>query len=66
MIVLYPNLCYNQLSYKKIALYIYMQAPTQECVIKRQFSSFSTKYLKEPSQWDGSFEHTKQMFKTDV
>ena len=28
MIVLYLNIWYNQMSYKRIALYIYMQAPT--------------------------------------
>ena len=39
----------------------------KECVFEKYFSYFSTKtccgYTKELSQWDGSFEHPKQMFK---
>ena len=39
------------------------QASRPECVIKNSFSyqNICCGYSKEPSQWDGSFEHQKHM-----
>ena len=35
----------------------------RECVIKNEFSYFSTKTYVAGTHWDGSFEHPKQMLK---
>ena len=47
---------------------IHSQAPRKESVIKNKFPIYQLKYmlwvLKELSQWDGSFEHPKHMFKS--
>ena len=42
--------------------------PPYEYILENYFSYFSTKtyvfgYSKEPSHWDGSYEHQKHMFK---
>ena len=47
---------------------IHSQAPRKESVIENKFPICQLKYmlwvLKELSQWDGSFEHPKHMFKS--
>ena len=47
---------------------IHSQASRKESVIKNKFPIYQLKYmlwvLKELSQWDGSFEHQKHMFKS--